>query len=203
MIILVLWFLLMGPPSSLRICSMKQWIIFITIFTFKIYSTLEVKLEHIIIIIVQVTWQTSKGIGLWLELGGRKPQEGALMWYELPMIFWPEGVNTRAKGIFFKVLVQVVLLFGLEMWVTTPHMVRALGIFQNRVDHCLTEIQMQRIWDGSWDYPPLEEAMEDEMWDVGLDMEEAYVLRRKNKVTQCYWFCTSVKNWFRGRGHGL
>ena len=72
------------------------------------------------------------------------------------------------------------------MWVTTPHMVRALGIFQNRVDHCLTEIQMQRIWDGSWDYPPLEEAMEDEMWDVGLDMEEAYVLRRKNKVTQCY-----------------
>ena len=63
-IIILLWFILMVPPSSLRICSMKQWIIFITIFTFKIYSTLEVKLEHIIIIIVQVTWQTSKGIGL-------------------------------------------------------------------------------------------------------------------------------------------
>ena len=37
MIILVFWFLLMGPPSSLRICSIQQWIIFITFFKCTIY----------------------------------------------------------------------------------------------------------------------------------------------------------------------
>ena len=42
-VILVLWFLLMVPPSSLRMCSMQQCIIFITMFTCTIYSNLEVK----------------------------------------------------------------------------------------------------------------------------------------------------------------
>ena len=28
LIIIVLWFLVMGPPPSLRICSIQQWIIF-------------------------------------------------------------------------------------------------------------------------------------------------------------------------------
>ena len=36
-IIIVLWFLVMVPPSSLRICSMRQWIIIITMFTCKIH----------------------------------------------------------------------------------------------------------------------------------------------------------------------
>ena len=43
MISLVLWCLLMVPPSSLRICSMQQWIIFITMFKCTIYYNLEVK----------------------------------------------------------------------------------------------------------------------------------------------------------------
>ena len=36
-IILVLWFLVMVPPSSIKICSIQQWIIFNTIFTCTIY----------------------------------------------------------------------------------------------------------------------------------------------------------------------
>ena len=43
MIILVFWFLLMVPPSSLMVCSMQQWIIFITIFKCTTYSNLEFK----------------------------------------------------------------------------------------------------------------------------------------------------------------
>ena len=34
----------------------------------------------------------------------------------------------RESGIFFKVLVQVVILFGLDMWVMTPYMGPALWI---------------------------------------------------------------------------
>ena len=33
---------------------------------------------------------------------------------------------------------------------------------------------------------PLEEVMEEEIWEVGLEVVEAYVLRRKNTVVQCY-----------------
>ena len=52
---------------------------------------------------------------------------------------------------FLKVVVQVVLIFGLETWVVTPRIGRALGIFQNRVDHCLTERHQRRLWVGSWE----------------------------------------------------
>ena len=73
-------------------------------------------------------------------------------------------VTRRCKdvgvGDIFKVVVQVVLLFCLETWVMEPYIGRALGIFQNRVNHRLTERHPRRLWGGSWDYPPLEEVME-------------------------------------------
>ena len=36
-------------------------------------------------------------------------------------------------------VVHVVILFGLEMWVMTPHIGRDLCIFQNRVAYWITE----------------------------------------------------------------
>ena len=61
------------------------------------------------------------------------------------------------------VVVQVVIIFGLETWVTTPRMGRALGIFQNRVDHCPTERHPRRLRVGRWEYSLLEEVMEEEI----------------------------------------
>ena len=71
---------------------------------------------------------------------------------------------------YFEVVVQLVLPFGLETWVMTPLMGRALGIFQNRADHRLTTRNPWRLRDGSWEYPPLEEVMEEEIWEVGLEV---------------------------------
>ena len=48
----------------------------------------------------------------------------------------------------------------------TPCMVQDLGGFQNRLHN------------GSWEYPPLEEVI----WEEGLEEVEAYVLRRQNTV---------------------
>ena len=59
------------------------------------------------------------------------------------------------QGIFFKVVVHMVPLFGLDMWVMIPLMGRSLGTFHNRVARRLTERQLQRIWDRSWEYHPL------------------------------------------------
>ena len=47
----------------------------------------------------------------------------------------------------------MVLIFELEMWVITPHMGRALSIFQNRVAQWLTERHTQWLWKRSWEYP--------------------------------------------------
>ena len=42
------------------------------------------------------------------------------------------------SGLFFKDVVQAVLLFGVETWVITPRMVKALGGFQTQVVRRLT-----------------------------------------------------------------
>ena len=39
-----------------------------------------------------------------------------------------EGASPRVSGMFFKAVVQAVLLFGSEKWVMTPHMGQALEV---------------------------------------------------------------------------
>ena len=47
--------------------------------------------------------------------------------------FEPGWGRYEGVGAFFKVVTQVVLLFGAEMQVLTPSMERALSIFKHRV----------------------------------------------------------------------
>ena len=49
------------------------------------------------------------------------------IWARLSRILGRDGVNQRVSGMFFKEMVQPVLIFGLEKWVMKPHMVHALG----------------------------------------------------------------------------
>ena len=67
----------------------------------------------------------------------------------------------QVSGIFFKAVVQVVILFGLETWVTNPHMGRDLGGFQYMMARRITQRHPQQIQNGIWEYPPppLEEAI--------------------------------------------
>ena len=61
-------------------------------------------------------------------------------------------------GNFYKPVLQAVLLFSSETWVLTSRMERALDSFQHRVAQRLTGKQPWGRGDGSWTYPPLEEA---------------------------------------------
>ena len=76
--------------------------------------------------------------------------------------------------MFFRGVVQVVLLFGLDTWVLTPRKERAMGSFQYRVVCRITRRQPRRREEGGWDYPPLatavEEAIFEEIW--------VYILKR-------------------------
>ena len=51
----------------------------------------------------------------------------------LSIILGREGVKPRVSGMFFKAVVQAVLIFRSEMWVMNPHMGGAIGLFQHRV----------------------------------------------------------------------
>ena len=55
-----------------------------------------------------------------------------------------EGVDPKVSGLFFKAVVQALLLFGTEMWVPTPGMERDLRSFQHRVARRLTERHLRQ-----------------------------------------------------------
>ena len=82
--------------------------------------------------------------------------------------------------MFFKAVVQVVILFGSETWVLIPHMGRVVVIFQYRVSRWITKMQPKRREDGGWEYPPLDTAME----EAGFNYMGAYVLKMQNMVMQ-------------------
>ena len=65
--------------------------------------------------------------GDWLAVVGdlRKAQK---RWARLSRILGREGARTKVLGVFFKAVVQAVILFGLETWVVTPRMGQALGV---------------------------------------------------------------------------
>ena len=58
-------------------------------------------------------------------------------WARISWILGQEGLDTRTEGVFLKVVVQVVLLFGPDLWVITPHIDRTLGGFNHQVDRRL------------------------------------------------------------------
>ena len=80
-------------------------------------------------------------------------------WGRLSRILSREGADPKVSGIFYKVMAQAVLLFGEETWVLTPSMERDLDSFQHMVARSITGKQPRRRVDGSWEYPPLAEAL--------------------------------------------
>ena len=69
-------------------------------------------------------------------------------WTRMTRILGWEGEDPRISSLFFKVVVQAVLLFGLETWVMNPCMERALGSFQHRVAQRTNESQPRRRREG-------------------------------------------------------
>ena len=91
-----------------------------------------------------------------------------------------EGEDTKVSGLFFKSVVEAVLLLGTEMWVLTPQTERALSSFHHRVVQWLTRRNPNRKGKGRWEYPPLVTAME----EAGFEDIRVYITRRKNTASQ-------------------
>ena len=67
--------------------------------------------------------------------------ESRKSWIRMTRIPSQEGEDPKFSGLFFKAVVQLVLLFRAEMWVLTPRMERYLSRFQHKVAWQLTWIQ--------------------------------------------------------------
>ena len=70
-------------------------------------------------------------------------------------------MDARVFGLFYKYMVQAVLIYGSETWILTPWMVLNLEAFHHRVACNLRGKQQQKQSGGGWFYPPLEEAMQE------------------------------------------
>ena len=101
-------------------------------------------------------------------------------WGQLYRVPGREGADPKVTGKFYKAVAQAVLLFGAETWVLTQRMEKFLDRFQYRVARRLTGKHPRRNTDGSWDYPPLEEAL----GEAGIEGIRKSVTRRQNRFAQ-------------------
>ena len=102
-------------------------------------------------------------------------------WGRLSKILIREGADPKVLGNFYKTVAQSVLLFGAETRFLNPRMEQALDSFQNRVARRITGKQPRQRWkDGSWEYPPLAEALR----EAGFEGIRKLVRRRQKTVPQ-------------------
>ena len=125
--------------------------------------------------------------------GGGKPWEGTEELGAAERILSREGEDKRVLGIFFKAVVQQVLLFGAETWVLTSIIKRVLDSFMHGVARRITGRQPQRGWDGKWSYPSLEGSMK----EVGFKEIRTSITNRQNTVAQ---YITTQRFWTSTRG---
>ena len=115
----------------------------------------------------------------WLAVVGNlsKAQKS---WGRLSRVLGREGSAPKVSGNFYKAVYQAVLLFGEETWVLTQRTEKALDGFQSRFTRRLTRKQPRRKKYGSWDYPPLAEAL----GEAGLEGVWNLITQKQNTVAQ-------------------
>ena len=74
------------------------------------------------------------------------------VWSRISHILSREGSTHRVSGLFFKAVIQAVLLFRADTWVVTPRMGKALGFFQTKLMRRLTGQIPRRKTDRKWRY---------------------------------------------------
>ena len=115
-------------------------------------------------------------------------------WAMVVRVLEHEGASPRAKGLFYKAIVQAVLLYSCETWVITDAMLRVLDGFHHKAARRITGNMPQRLPDGQWYYRPIEEVLS----EAGLYPIQTYVWRRQTKLVDyvatrpVYGLCTAA-----------
>ena len=71
-------------------------------------------------------------------------------WGMLVRILDKDGATNYAKGMFYRAIIQSVLLYGVETWTVTPAMMKVLESFHNRVARRLAGMMPYRDGQDEW-----------------------------------------------------
>jgi hypothetical protein len=83
-------------------------------------------------------------------------------WAYISRILRREGATPRILAMFYKAVVQTVLLFGSASWVLTPSMLGKLEGFHRQIARWLMgRAPVYLRSEGTWQYQPLGNAMEE------------------------------------------
>ena len=102
------------------------------------------------------------------------------VWKMLSRLLRGENLASRVCGMFYKAVVQAVLLYGSETWAITPSAMRCLKGFHFRAACRMAEVNKPRKnhQTGSWVYPSREELFE----EVGLYTIHEYIEKRRQSI---------------------
>ena len=90
------------------------------------------------------------------------------VWKRMTRILSREGADPQVSGFLSKSVFQVVLLFGADTWLVTPHIGRVLGGFQYQVARRLIGRILRQKTDGKLEYTLVATARE----EAGFHMME-------------------------------
>jgi hypothetical protein len=99
-------------------------------------------------------------------------------WARISRILREDSVPPRVAGMFYKAVVQAVLLYGSESWVLTPASLRILEGFHLRATWRLAIVNKPRKVGNEWVYPQTETVLE----EVGFHSMEHYIRVRRNTI---------------------
>jgi hypothetical protein len=91
-----------------------------------------------------------------------------------------DGASPKAMGMFYKAVVQAVLLYGCETWTLTNPMIKALEGFHHRVARRITHMIPVHQANGQWYYPPIQGALD----AAGLFPIRKYIRQRVHTIRQ-------------------
>jgi hypothetical protein len=99
-------------------------------------------------------------------------------WGMISRVLVHDGASPKAMGMFYKAVVQAVLLYGCETWTLTNPMIKTLESFHHRVARRIARMTPTRQPDGSWHYPPLADALT----EAGLLPIRTYISPRVHTI---------------------
>ena len=103
------------------------------------------------------------------------------VWARLQNVLESEGADPRVCGMFYKAVVQSVLLYGCETWVVTPAILRMLSGFQIRAAWRMAiHNKPRKLNDDTWVYPRSDDVYK----EVGLFSIEHYIQKRRNTLSE-------------------
>lgn len=109
----------------------------------------------------------------------RNLQKAKQQWAYISRVLTNEGAPPKAAGMFYKSIVQSVLLYACETWVLNDRMLQALRGFHHRVARKIANKQAF-LFNNEWVYPPITEALD----IANLHPIEHYIRVRQHHIAQ-------------------